>query len=283
MASQRCALAMLDAPRGRHVLVVAAHPDDEVIGVGATLARLVAGGARITIVHATDGAPADAALRPTLRDCSRAEAARVRRAEVERALRAGGLEPSDVLAGSLGVGDQEAARTMRFLARSVMARLADDDVDVVVTHPYEGGHPDHDAVAFAVHAARELLARESGVVAPALAEMTSYHVEGGALATGRFLTGGAPAPTHTCTATHAGILDATARGTKHTMLAAFESQRDVLAPFGALAEPLRCAPLYDFTAPPHQGAPYYEQLPFGWTGARFRELARDARRELGLE
>jgi hypothetical protein len=66
------------------------------------------------------------------------------------------------------------------------------------------------------------------------------------------------------------------------MLASYTSQREVLAPFGDDAEPLRCAPDYDFTAPPHPGPLNYERLGFGWSGVRWRELAGDALRELGL-
>ena len=265
-----CAIERLVAPRGRSVLVVAAHPDDEVIGVGATIASLARGGARVRVLVATDGAPRDQALRPTLRDRPREEAAAVRRAESRRAMSEAGLDPDAVLA-SLDVVDQEAALELAPLAHAVAEHLS--GIDVVVTHPYEGGHPDHDAVAFAVHAARALVDAP-----PAVAEMTSYHAEHGKLATGRFL----PCPPGACTAYREGRLDDAARATKRRMLDAFASQRDVLAPFGDDAEPLRCAPAYDFTRPPHDGRLWYEQLPFGWSSAGFCALAREARHRLAI-
>jgi N-acetylglucosamine malate deacetylase 1 len=40
------------------VLVLCPHPDDEIIGCGGTLAKLVAQGTRVTILHATDGSEA---------------------------------------------------------------------------------------------------------------------------------------------------------------------------------------------------------------------------------
>src|SRR5664279_6339064 len=40
---------------GSTVLVVVAHPDDEVLGAGGTLARLAAGGAKVHIVFLADG------------------------------------------------------------------------------------------------------------------------------------------------------------------------------------------------------------------------------------
>ena len=54
----------VDAHAGREVLVLSPHPDDEVIGCGGTLLRLIAAGARVTIVQATDGS-ASLALRGT--------------------------------------------------------------------------------------------------------------------------------------------------------------------------------------------------------------------------
>jgi LmbE family N-acetylglucosaminyl deacetylase len=55
---------MIDA--WRNVLILAAHPDDEVLGVGATIPLLKARGARVTVVIVTDGSsaqyPDDAAV-----------------------------------------------------------------------------------------------------------------------------------------------------------------------------------------------------------------------------
>jgi LmbE family N-acetylglucosaminyl deacetylase len=176
---------------------------------------------------------------------------------------------------SLGVVDQEATLAIADITRAIALRLASLDVDVVVTHPYEGGHPDHDAVAFAVHAALELYERARPVL---LAEMSSYHEERGRLVTARFLECGVPR----CHRSHPGTLDDAARARRRRMLDAFASQTAVLSSFGDTAEPLRCAPRYDFERAPHPGPLHYERLPFGWTGARWRELARAAREELGL-
>lgn len=46
---------------GKRVLVLSPHPDDEIIGCGGTLLRLVRAGARVTVLQATDGS-ASAAL-----------------------------------------------------------------------------------------------------------------------------------------------------------------------------------------------------------------------------
>jgi LmbE family N-acetylglucosaminyl deacetylase len=63
---------------GAAVLVIAPHPDDEIIGCGGTLLQLVAAGARVTVLHATDGAASAgvAALPADLRHTIRLEHAR---------------------------------------------------------------------------------------------------------------------------------------------------------------------------------------------------------------
>lgn len=49
---------------GSSVLVIAPHPDDEVLGVGGTIAKLVAGGASVEVVIVTKASP-----RCTARTC----------------------------------------------------------------------------------------------------------------------------------------------------------------------------------------------------------------------
>ena len=63
---------------GRNVLMLAPHPDDELVGCGGTLLELIEHGARVTIVQATDGS-ASSALRhadESLRTSIRLEEAR---------------------------------------------------------------------------------------------------------------------------------------------------------------------------------------------------------------
>jgi LmbE family N-acetylglucosaminyl deacetylase len=258
---------------------VAAHPDDETIGLGATLHELVRAGWRVDILHVTDGAPRDPRLRPSLRDRSRREAARVRADEVVAALRVQGIDGlSARVLPCLGVVDQEAPTAMAWIARRIGRAIVACDSRVVITHSYEGGHPDHDAAAFAVHAAAASLRSPTRDVA--VAEMTSYHRVDGAFVTGSFRLDGPPPP---CNRRRPGLLDDVESRRKQRMLGAFASQADVLAGFGVDREPLRCAPRYDFARPPHEGTLNYELWPFGWTGAQFCNLAASALSDLGLD
>jgi LmbE family N-acetylglucosaminyl deacetylase len=245
------------------VAIVAAHPDDETIGAGAFAARAC----DVHVVHLSDGAPGDRALWPAglAPNVSRATYASIRRQEVLAALAVANVSPTHVHA--LGFQDQELARGLAEVTRALLSSLTELEAELVITHPYEGGHPDHDAAAFATRAA--ILLRPG----PALAEMTAYHAGPGGVETGRFL----PADT--------AILDVPLapeeRERKRAMLASFGSQREVLAPFGVEREPLRAAPPADFTRPPHAGRLHHERM--GWMeGATFRRYAAAARLELGL-
>ncbi len=115
-----------------------------------------------------------------------ADYAAARAAELRNALALAGIGPGQVR--SLNCPDQETTLHLARLARGVAATIADVRPDLVVTHPYEGGHPDHDAAAFACHAARRLV----GLAAPPVAEMTSYHMGHGGVETGTFLAGDGP-------------------------------------------------------------------------------------------
>jgi N-acetylglucosamine malate deacetylase 2 len=160
---------VLDQWRCQRPVVVAAHPDDEVIGAGATLAWFPGA----VIIHVTDGAPRN---RTGWQDV-----AVERRREADATLALVGIVPGQVVA--LNYPDGEVQYVLAELAGELGQKLATLHCGVVITHSYEGAHPDHDATAFAVQAA----CRTLGCSARLLVEMTSYHVVAGRLITGEFL------------------------------------------------------------------------------------------------
>jgi LmbE family N-acetylglucosaminyl deacetylase len=250
------------------VLLVAAHPDDETIGAGGRLARL---GAAFTIVHVTDGAPVDRRFFPSsAARLSRPAYARTRRDEALRALALARIPASRVI--SFGVRDQESAFEMEAIADRLAGLWDELRPALVVTHAYEGGHPDHDATAFAVHAAAALPLTH--IPAPII-EMTSYHDQGDATVRGEFLPSvGARERTV--------VLEEEERKQKRAMLSAFVTQREVLGAFHSENERFRLAPRYRFERPPHDGRLHYERFGFELSGAIWRALAGSARKKLGL-
>ena len=232
--------------------IVVAHPDDETIGAGAMLPLF----RRLVLVHVTDGAPRNLADANAHGFDSAPAYATARQAELDAALRVAGVSPVRV---ALGAPDQGASDALAPLTSALQDVLTRHGVAVVLTHPYEGGHPDHDAAAFIASRARAQIL-----------EFASYHADlAGGLAIGRFLPG--PDPLRL-------TLTPAEQARKRRMLDCFTTQATTLAPFGTEWEAFRPAPTYDFAAAPHPGALHYERYDWGMTGARWRSLAAAADR-----
>jgi len=241
--------------------VIAAHPDDEVIGAGSRLPRL----REAILVHVTDGSPRDLGDARACGFGTREEYAAARRRELAAALDVAGLRPEQ--ARELGCVDQEASLHLVDLSRRAAALLRELQPEMVLTHPYEGGHPDHDATAFIVHAACELLSRQ-GLPGPVIVEMTSYHNSPQGIRPGEFLENG--------DGVRSVVLSDAECALKRRMFDCYPTQRNTLSLFPIGVEQFRPAPRYDFTRPPHEGQLFYESFPWGMTGDRFRSLAREA-------
>jgi LmbE family N-acetylglucosaminyl deacetylase len=249
-------------------MLVFAHPDDETVGMGASLARLRA----VWFVCVTDGAPRDLSDAHRAGCDTREAYARLRQDELRAAVRCAGHAPERITL--LGFTDQEASLRLVELARAIDISIGAVRPHLLVTHPYEGGHPDHDATAFGVHAAVQAR-RARGAATPIVVEMTSYHRRGGAMTFGEFLPGSPLASIVL-------PLGAAARARKQRLIACHASQAHVLGALPLECERFRRAPTYDFTRPPHPGTLLYEQFPWGMSGSRWRTLATTALLELGL-
>lgn len=243
-------------------LVIVAHPDDEAIGAGGLLAGLP----DAVIAHVTDGAPRDESYAHTKGFLTREEYARARRREVVNALAHIGITP-DRCRG-LGYVDGEASNQLLELVFDVADLIDEVRPDIVLTHPYEGGHSDHDATAFAVQLACGVLRRDRAP-APLVLELTSYHNYSGTRRVFEFLP-------------FIGTYDQTIRLTaaekllKKRMYDEFVSQQHVLEKFPINVEKFRPAPRYLFTNPPHEGQLDYERFCSLITGAQWRRNAEKA-------
>lgn len=241
-------------------MVVVAHPDDESLGAGISLAQA----RRITFVHVTDGARSfiNALSKGFL---TRAHYAQARQKELRHALFTISAEKEFV---SLGLRDQRAAYHIAETAKSLRQYCNQYMPDLILTHAFEGGHPDHDATAMAVHLAT------SGSRTP-LYEMSGYNRFGGQDQYGAFV----PRPG---TETIIVPLTPEEQSQKKAMLAAFSSQKKIVEKFPVAVESFRLAPQYDFRVAPHEGPLYYEAHKLGTTWPVWNELARAALGELKL-
>lgn len=249
-----------------HIAVVVAHPDDETVGCGALLTRL----AGVHLVMVTDGAPRNLADAQRYGFATARAYAAKRFSELRQAIRLAGIAPA--CCALLRLPDQETALRLPQLVNRLAEIFVKRRIRVVVTHAYEGGHPDHDATAFAVHCA---CARVPDP--PEVYEFTSYHAapphpnDAAAMEVGRFL------------GDHGERVELAAqwRERKSRMVNCYASQLHMLANFPIRAESYRRAPAYDFTQAPHPGKLFYENFNWGVSGLEWRHLAAEALLTLG--
>jgi LmbE family N-acetylglucosaminyl deacetylase len=131
----------------RSVVIVAAHPDDEVLGVGGTMALLAAGGARLRLIAVTDGEASHPGADPEA-------IGRTRTAESAAALAALGMPDIDVIRlrfpdTGLAACEDELSARLRELCAGFAVCLAPWEADA---------HADHEAAGRAARRA----ARQTG-------------------------------------------------------------------------------------------------------------------------
>jgi N-acetylglucosamine malate deacetylase 2 len=268
--------------RERH-LVIAAHPDDDVIGLGVHLAHVP----DVIVTFATDGAPSDMVDASRLGFRNPQAYAERRLFEARRALELVGIAPERVF--GLGGSDGRLTEEIAPITRRILELIRSVAPTLVWMHPYEGGHPDHDAAAVCAHAALALRSGERRAV-PAAYEFTSYHAgRSGEPDWGTFLApnqaianleGGSGAPP-----TETRILGEAERLLKRRMLACHESQRAVLGGVPLAVEATRRAPRYHFGRAPHPGQLLYERRagPSSPSADAWRQRVQEALSTLALD
>jgi LmbE family N-acetylglucosaminyl deacetylase len=127
----------------KSAVIVAAHPDDEVLGAGGLISMLAASRARLRVVAVTDGE------RSHRGHASPASLGRRRTAETTAALRALGARTAEVV--RLGLPDSGLAGVENELTKALTPLVADFDLCLA---PWDGDlHPDHEAAGRAARKA----------------------------------------------------------------------------------------------------------------------------------
>ena len=217
---------------------VIAHPDDEAIACGALMTRL----RNVTVVFVTDGSPAHGAHATRAGFASTAEYAAARAREVRAALAIAGVGEQQIV--ELGAPDGEVWHSMVAIVQRLGRVFDQRRIRTVFTHAFEGGHSDHDGVAYCAHLAAGIM----GTRAPHMIEMPLYHERPDGLARQTFCDG------------EEGVvasLTAAQRRMKMAMFAAHATQSHVLQHFDPGIERYRDAKTYNFRSPPNRGLTRY--------------------------
>jgi LmbE family N-acetylglucosaminyl deacetylase len=141
----------------RTILGVFAHPDDESMGPGGTLAKYAALGHRVAFVTATDGG---AGRLFTERPADKEKLKAIRRRETQEAALVLGVE----FLGFLGWEDRQLVhRSILEIEETLVAVFRRERPDVVITFHGSGisRHPDHRVISLATAAAFRGAARAS--------------------------------------------------------------------------------------------------------------------------
>jgi N-acetylglucosamine malate deacetylase 2 len=238
--------------RQQKILIFVAHPDDESIGAGILLQRHP----RAHVVFCTSGSPNTRYIwfhfgHPAI--CSW-----IREREARAALRAVGAEAPTFL----GFRDGELYRSIPKLFARVAAIVETGKPDVLLTHAYEAGHPDHDVCAF-------IGARLSERFGIPVWEMPYYRGDpvNGGLIYQRFLGDSSDSFDLAGSETEVAL--------KRKMFRLHKSQQSVLAEFDPARESVRPQPQYDFSAPPAAGisATAVCNVPLAQLASAFQRLA----------
>ncbi len=229
---------------GKRILILVAHPDDEVVACAASIARARAQGATVTTLYLTHGCLGRDVLWSWQRKHYEHNVAR-RRAEAEEAAMALGVQP-------VGWSARPARHLWRELPQvfeEVKAALAQYRPDQVWVPAYEGGNPDHDAlnaVGFKIKPRLSVL------------EFAEYNFFGGKARTQSFVS--------TDETARVILLTPEEIASKKAVLKIYASEAGNLSSLGVEQESYRPLSSYDYAQLPHQGKLWYAR--FQWVPFR---------------
>jgi LmbE family N-acetylglucosaminyl deacetylase len=232
--------AMAGVSPSRRVLILAPHPDDEIVACGLAAWRVRREGARFSALYLTTGVPPPEEAWPWQRGSYPALVAR-RRKEAEAAAALLRLEP----AGFLDIPSRRLRHHLDEAAGAIERAVAATGVDEIWVTAFEGAHQDHDAANALAAGFRDRLS---------VWEFAAYNCAGGRVRSNRFADA------------RGGVIELSADRDetllKRRALALYASERGNLRHIRAAEEAYRPLPRHDYAAPPHPGTLFRER--FHW-------------------
>jgi N-acetylglucosamine malate deacetylase 2 len=241
------------------IVVIVAHQDDETIGIASRLCKF----RNMTLIYTTDGAPRNLERAKALGFESAEDYSKARFAELRRALSILNVKPACLV--TFKYPDGETVYNLPSLIDRVQREIS--GAAAVLTHAYEGGHPDHDACALATQIACDRIVSGPGHV-PLHLEFAEYFCHNGKLVANGFLPNATDYPS-------AVRLSWSELRRKRRAMSAFVTQSFILSEFPPKCEAYRNSPRYDFNLPPPSGEWYYNQHHWSLTGDRWLDQVRD--------
>jgi N-acetylglucosamine malate deacetylase 1 len=242
--------------RARRILILAPHPDDEVVACGVAARRARAEGGAIFVLFLTTGVPPRDVLWRWQRAGCEARVAR-RRDEALAAATMLGLRPAGFL-------DIHSRRLIAHLDEAVAAidrALTETRATELWVTAFEGAHQDHDAANALAASFRNRLP---------VWEFAAYNLAGGRVRSNRFLDA------------RGGVvelrLDRSESALKRRALAVYASERGNLGHIRVLEEAYRPLPRHDYAGPPHPGTLFRER--FQWVPLRHPRIDFTPSREI---
>lgn len=229
---------------GKRILVLIAHPDDEVVGVAAALMRVRAAGAKTYGVYLSHGCLAKDTLWRWERSTYETMVAQ-RFAEAQKAADYLGL---DIVGPQPTRAAREIWPHLQAVHDDVLNAMHHCRADVVWAPAYEGGNPDHDA----------LNALAITLKGPMLYEYSEYHYAGQKNHSNDFIMKRGDEMMIT--------LCDDERVMKRKTLKFYASEQKNLGSITCQQEMLRPLKAYDYSRPPHIGTLGYAR--FAWVPFR---------------
>ena len=230
----------------KRILLLAPHPDDEVVGAGAAIGRARALGAEVHVAFLTTGVPAREVLWAWQRAGHDARVAR-RRAESEQAAR--------LLGFSIAFHQDIPTRTLKSALAATRARLVETieraGIEMLWVPAFEGAHQDHDVANFLAATFKDRMPAPLPVW-----EFAEYNFIGGQVHSQEFA----------CASGAEQVLQLSDAeiALKRRALALYASERGNLAHIKAGREVFRPLAGYDYARAPHPGLLFYQRFQWVW-------------------